>query len=152
MSNLSLTPTDAIKEMLDAALHHEQYRLNGCINLVASQNRISSTALQFLGSSFAAKFTSGELGHRAHGGAKWLDHMEEIVADLARQLFAPYHAELRPLSGSIANETLLMAFTRPGDTIIAPSGLLAAMPAYDRKGSPASWVCECSICLIWMVV
>jgi len=134
VSHLSLSPTDAIKGIIEAAHRHEQYRLNGCINLVASQNRISPTALQFLGSSFAAKFTSGELGHRAHGGAKWLDHMEEIVADLAGRLFSPYHAELRPLSGSIANETLLMAFTKPGDTIIAPSALAGGHASVRPEG------------------
>ena len=134
MSMHVLSPVDAIKGMLQAAERNSDYRLTGCINLVASQNRISNTTLAFLSSSFAAKFASGELGSRAHGGAQWLDAMEEIVTSLAGRLFEPYFPEFRPMSGSIANETLLMGFAKPGDKIIAPSGIAGGHASVRPEG------------------
>jgi glycine hydroxymethyltransferase len=131
--SLSL-PLEAVRGIAEAASMNERYRLTQSVNLVASQNRISPQAIACLSSSFAAKFASGELGSRAHGGAKWLDAMEEIVASLAGKLFHPYFPEYRPMSGSLANETLLMAFARPGDTIIAPSPVAGGHASLRPEG------------------
>jgi glycine hydroxymethyltransferase len=60
--------------------------------------------------------------------------MEEIVASLAGKLFSPYFAEYRPMSGSLANETLLMAFSKPGDTIIAPSPVAGGHASLRPEG------------------
>lgn len=120
---LDLPPHEAVAALLESEAAHERYRLEGCINLVASQNRVSAPVLRLLGSSFAGKFASGELGARAHAGSKWIDAMESLVAALAGRLFGPYPVEIRPMSGSMANETVLCAATRPGDTIVAPAGI-----------------------------
>jgi glycine hydroxymethyltransferase len=118
-----LPPREAVAALLQSEAAHARYRLQGCINLVASQNRLSAPVLRLLGSSFAGKFASGELGARAHAGAKWIDAMEALVGSLAGRLFAPFPVEIRPMSGSMANETVLCAAVRPGDTIVAPAGI-----------------------------
>jgi len=130
----ALAPVAAVRRIVALADRHAGYRVDGGISLVASQNRISPQALALLGSSFAAKFTSGERGVRAHAGGRWLDEMEAVVADLAGALFAPWHAELRPPAGSIANESLLMAFARPGDAIIAPDPLAGGHASLRPEG------------------
>lgn len=113
---------------------HQQHRVDGGISLVASQNRISPEALSMLGTSFAAKFSSGERGARAHAGGKFLDDMEEIVEGLAARLFPGYGVEMRPPAGSIANESLLLALTAPGDTIVAPGSVAGGHASLSAAG------------------
>ncbi|SEQ17957.1 serine hydroxymethyltransferase [Faunimonas pinastri] len=122
------------RDLFRAAEEHENYRVAQCLNLVASQNRVSPEVMRLMGSSFAGKFSSGEFGARAHAGAKWIDRMETVVHDLASRLFAPYRVELRPPAGSIANETALLTLARPGDVIVAPSSLFGGHASVRPEG------------------
>ncbi len=134
MLKTDLAPVEAVRAIRALAERHQSYRVGSGISLVASQNRVSPEVLEMLGSSFAAKFSSGERGRRAHAGAAWLDEMEAIVEGLAARLLAPWHVELRPPAGSIANESLMLALLRPGDAIISPGQLAGGHASLRPEG------------------
>lgn len=129
-----ILPAEAAQRIRSLAERHQQHRVDGGISLVASQNRISPEALSMLGTSFAAKFSSGERGARAHAGGTFLDDMEEIVEGLTARLFPGYSVEIRPPAGSIANESLLLALTAPGDTIVAPGNVAGGHASLSAGG------------------
>ncbi len=127
----------AAEVLFSSERSHANYHA-GCINLVASQNLMSPLVGRLLGSSFSDHFMSGAIGHRPHGGARWIDVMEEAVDDLATKVFAPFAPEWRPTSGSQANEIVLSLAIRPGDAIISPSPVYGSHPSMRPEGLAGS--------------
>ncbi|MGI0148656.1 MAG: serine hydroxymethyltransferase, partial [Thermoplasmata archaeon] len=120
---------------------HERWRRDSCLNLQPSENFLSPQVLRVLGSDLASRYTlpwnadyHGARLENAYGGTKYLDEIEGIGEQLARDVFGAKHASLKPLSGHVAALLLLLSTTEPGDRILIidskHGGYDGYMPAY----------------------
>ena len=89
------------------------------IEMIPSENYVSSDVLKALGSVFTNKYSEGYPGRRYYGGQENTDRIEQLAIDRAKQLFGADHANVQPHSGAQANEAVYYAWCEPGDTILA---------------------------------
>ncbi|MCP9466453.1 MAG: serine hydroxymethyltransferase, partial [Candidatus Nanosynbacter sp. P5B_S4_bin.39.1] len=89
------------------------------LELIPSENYVSSDVLQALGSVFTNKYSEGYPGRRYYGGQENTDQVEQLAIDRAKKLFKADHANVQPHSGAQANEAVYYAWCEPGDTILA---------------------------------
>lgn len=89
------------------------------LELIPSENYVSSDVLAALGSVFTNKYSEGYPGRRYYGGQEFTDQLEQLAIDRAKQLFRADHANVQPHSGAPANEAVYSAWCEPGDTILA---------------------------------
>ena len=104
-----------IKELIKA----EKKRQTDGLELIPSENYVSSDVLQALGSVFTNKYSEGYPGRRYYGGQENTDQVEQLAIDRAKKLFKADHANVQPHSGAQANEAVYYAWCEPGDTILA---------------------------------
>lgn len=88
-----------------------------CIPMIASENLMSPLAKEMLISDFADRYAEGLPGKRYYQGNIYVDQVEIKAMELARKLFKADFADVRPISGTVANMAVLFAFAQPGDTI-----------------------------------
>jgi glycine hydroxymethyltransferase len=103
---------------LYAAVARENQRQEDHIELIASENYVSWAVMEAQGSQLTNKYAEGYPGKRYYGGCEHVDVVEQIAIDRARALFGADCANVQPNSGSQANQAVLMAFLKPGDTIL----------------------------------
>ena len=89
------------------------------IEMIPSENYVSSDVLKALGSVFTNKYSEGYPGRRYYGGQENTDQIEQLAIDRAKTLFRADHANVQPHSGAQANEAVYYAWCQPGDTILA---------------------------------
>lgn len=89
------------------------------IEMIPSENYVSSDVLKALGSVFTNKYSEGYPGRRYYGGQDNTDQIEQLAIDRAKKLFGADHANAQPHSGAQANEAVYYAWCEPGDTILA---------------------------------
>ena len=89
------------------------------IEMIPSENYVSSDVLKALGSVFTNKYSEGYPGRRYYGGQENTDQIEQLAIDRAKKLFKADHANIQPHSGAQANEAVYYAWCEPGDTILA---------------------------------
>lgn len=104
-----------------AVLLSELKRQQNNLQLIASENFTSRAVLASLGSTLSNKYAEGYPGKRYYGGCEEVDKAEVIAIDRAKALFGADHANVQPHSGASANVAIYLAFTRPGDTVLAMS-------------------------------
>lgn len=104
-----------IEELIKA----EKKRQTDGLELIPSENYVSSDVLQALGSVFTNKYSEGYPGRRYYGGQENTDQIEQLAIDRAKKLFKADHANVQPHSGAQANEAVYYAWCEPGDTILA---------------------------------
>ena len=104
-----------IEELIKA----EKKRQTDGLELIPSENYVSSDVLQALGSVFTNKYSEGYPGRRYYGGQENTDQVEQLAIDRAKKLFKADHANVQPHSGAQANEAVDYAWCEPGDTILA---------------------------------
>lgn len=122
----------AIAELLE----RERIRqLNG-IELIASENFVSSAVLQAMGSVLTNKYAEGLPRARYYGGCNVVDEVEELARQRACQLFDAEHANVQPHSGAQANMAAYAAVLEPGDTVL---GLSLATGGHLTHGSPVNF-------------
>jgi glycine hydroxymethyltransferase len=103
--------------------HHELFQRS--IPLVASENIPSLAVREVLMSDFGNRYAEGWPGERVYAGCAYIDQAELLCIDLAKRLFKAEFADVRPISGVVANLAVYTAFTEPGDYMLAlsiPSG------------------------------
>ena len=109
--------------MKDAAvaklIEGEADRQQRGLELIPSENYVSSDVLTALGSVFTNKYSEGYPGRRYYGGQTFTDQVEQLAIDRAKQLFKADHANVQPHSGAPANEAVYSAWLEPGDTVLA---------------------------------
>ncbi|PHR58054.1 MAG: serine hydroxymethyltransferase [Robiginitomaculum sp.] len=112
-------------EDADAAIHmhisQEQNRQGQQIELIASENIVSQAVLQAQGSVLTNKYAEGYPGRRYYGGCEYVDRVETIAIERAKELFSANFANVQPNSGSQANQSVLLALVKPGETILGLS-------------------------------
>ena len=104
-----------------AVLLSELDRQRKNLQLIASENLTSPAVLAALGSTLSNKYAEGYPGKRYYGGCEEVDKAEVIGIARAKELFGAEHANLQPHSGASANVAIYLAFTKPGDTVLAMS-------------------------------
>jgi glycine hydroxymethyltransferase len=103
-----------IYKSLDAELVRQQEGLE----MIPSENFVSVAVLEALGSVATNKYSEGYPGKRYYGGNQYIDEIEQLAIDRAKQLFGAEHANVQPLSGAPANLAVYAALLEPGDTVL----------------------------------
>ena len=103
------------------AMQAEVQRQEDHIELIASENYVSNAVMEAQGSQLTNKYAEGYPGKRYYGGCEYVDITEQIAIDRLKKLFGADAANVQPNSGSQANQAVLMAFAKPGDTIMGMS-------------------------------
>jgi glycine hydroxymethyltransferase len=111
----------------------ELHRQQDQIELIASENIVSAAVLEAQGSVLTNKYAEGYPGRRYYGGCEFVDVAESLAIDRARKLFDCAFVNVQPHSGAQANQGVLMALCRPGDTIL---GLSLAAGGHLTHGAP----------------
>jgi glycine hydroxymethyltransferase len=103
------------------AIRRELHRQQDEIELIASENIVSSSVLEATGSVLTNKYAEGYPGKRFYGGCQHVDEVETLAIERAKQLFNCGFANVQPNSGSQANQAVLLALAKPGDAILGLS-------------------------------
>lgn len=103
------------------AIVAENLRQETHIELIASENYVSHAVMAAQGSQLTNKYAEGYPGKRYYGGCEHVDVVETLAIERLKKLFGAEAANVQPNSGSQANQSVLMAFAKPGDTILGMS-------------------------------
>jgi glycine hydroxymethyltransferase len=128
---------DKVFELLKQ--HHTWF--SESIPLIASENVPSPAVREAILSDFGNRYAEGWVGERVYAGCTYIDQVEQICIDLAKQLFRAEFVDVRPVSGVCANLVTYTAFTNPGDVMMAlaiPSGGHISMGKKDFNGTAGS--------------
>ncbi|WP_040408266.1 serine hydroxymethyltransferase [Aureimonas ureilytica] len=106
---------------LFAAMRNELHRQQHEIELIASENIVSRAVLEAQGSVLTNKYAEGYPGRRYYGGCEFVDVVEQLAIDRAKELFGCGFANVQPSSGSQANQAVLLALSKPGATLLGMS-------------------------------
>lgn len=117
------------------AMENELRRQRDHIELIASENFTSRAVMQAMGSHLTNKYAEGYPGARYYGGCEYVDIVEQLAIDRAKELFGAEHANVQPHSGSQANVAVYLALLKPGDTIL---GMDLSHGGHLTHGSRAS--------------
>jgi glycine hydroxymethyltransferase len=102
-------------------MEQEAQRQEEHIELIASENYTSPAVMEAQGSVLTNKYAEGYPGKRYYGGCEYVDVVEQLAIDRAKQLFGADYANVQPHSGSQANAAVYMALLNPGDTVLGMS-------------------------------
>ena len=108
-------------DVLYQAMEGEKTRQEEHIELIASENNVSPRVLEAQGSVLTNKYAEGYPRKRYYGGCEYVDVVEQLAIDRAKQLFGADYANVQPHSGSQANGAVYLALCQPGDTIMGMS-------------------------------
>lgn len=133
MGSIEMEPHD-VANYIKLLVRKNQTYMNGCINLEAAQNAVSSSSSRVLSSALAHKVAEGPIHAREHRGAKYVDDIETVFMSLAEKVFRAKNVEYRALSGSIADAIALRAITKPGDCIMVLSEKFGGHCTYRERG------------------
>ena len=104
-----------------AALQDELVRQQDQIEMIASENIVSNAVLEAQGSILTNKYAEGYSGRRYYGGCEYVDVVETLAIDRAKQLFGCKFVNVQPHSGAQANQAVFLALLQPGDTVLGMS-------------------------------
>ena len=122
-------------EEIFSAMAKELQRQRDHIELIASENFTSPAVMEATGSHLTNKYAEGYPGRRFYGGCEYVDVVEDIARERAKQLFGAEHANVQPHSGSQANVAVYLALCKPGDVIM---GMDLSCGGHLTHGSKAS--------------
>jgi glycine hydroxymethyltransferase len=111
--------TEVVDSAVQEALDGELERQRTTIELIASENFTSPAVLAAQGSVMTNKYAEGYPGKRYYGGCEFMDVVEQLAIDRAKELFGADHANVQPHSGSQANEEAYAVLVEPGDKVLA---------------------------------
>jgi len=100
------------------AIVHERARQNFGLELIASENFVSRAVLEAMGSVLTNKYAEGYPGKRYYGGCEFVDVVERLAIERAKELFGAEHVNVQPHSGTSANMAVYFAVLRPGDKLM----------------------------------
>lgn len=122
MSNAFFTASLAdLDSEIFSSIEQELGRQRHEIELIASENIVSRAVLEAQGSIMTNKYAEGYPGKRYYGGCHFVDIAENLAIDRAKELFGCGFANVQPNSGSQANQAVLLALSKPGETILGMS-------------------------------
>ncbi len=119
-----------------AAIQQETERLEGNLELIASENVVSEAVLEAQGCVMTNKYAEGYPGKRYYGGCEFVDQVESLAIARAKELFGADHANVQPHSGTQANMVVYLSVLKPGDTYL---GMNLAHGGHLSMGSPVNF-------------
>jgi glycine hydroxymethyltransferase len=117
------------------AMQLEEKRQMDKIELIASENFVSPAVIEAAGSVLTNKYAEGYPGKRYYGGCEYVDMVEDLARNRAKQLFGAAHANVQPHSGAQANMAVYFALLNPGDTVL---GMNLSHGGHLTHGSPVN--------------
>lgn len=117
----------------------ELQRQRNNIELIPSENFVSESVLEALGSVCTNKYSEGYPGKRYYGGQQWIDQIEQLAIDRAKALFGAEHVNVQPLSGAPANLAVYTALLQPGDTVL---GMDLSHGGHLTHGHPVTFMAK----------
>ena len=118
------------------SISKEEERQLYTLELIASENFVSTAVMEAAGSAMTNKYAEGYPGRRYYGGCEFVDEAENLARERAKRLFGAHYANVQPHSGSGANMGAYFAFLNPGDTIL---GMNLAHGGHLTHGSPVNF-------------
>lgn len=118
------------------AIKHEEERQQANVELIASENIVSKAVLAAQGSVLTNKYAEGYPGKRYYGGCEYIDVVESLAIERAKELFGAKFANVQPHSGSQANAAAYQALIEPGDTVM---GMDLTAGGHLTHGSPVNF-------------
>ena len=118
------------------AIHQESERLECNLELIASENVVSEAVLEAQGCLMTNKYAEGYPGRRYYGGCEYVDVVERLAVERARELFGAEHVNVQPHSGTQANMAVYFAVLNPGDTYL---GMDLSHGGHLSMGSPVNF-------------
>jgi glycine hydroxymethyltransferase len=125
MHQPALNALTAADPELAGLVESEAKRQHDKIRLIASENYVSTAVLEATGTVLTNKYSEGYAGKRYYEGQQFIDPIEELAVQRAKDVFGVEHANVQPYSGSPANLAIYLAFLKPGETVMGmglPSG------------------------------
>lgn len=119
-----------------AAIAKEEQRQENNLELIASENFVSEAVMAAQGSILTNKYAEGYPGHRYYGGCEFVDIVENLAINRAKELFGAKFVNVQPHSGSQANTAAYLALVEPGDTIL---GMDLSAGGHLTHGSPVNF-------------
>ena len=129
------TLAEADPEIAEAIRLETERQASG-IELIASENFVSSAILEAAGSVLTNKYAEGYPGKRYYGGCEWVDVAESLAISRAKALFGADHANVQPHSGAQANMAVYLTLLKPGDTVL---GMNLAHGGHLTHGHPLNF-------------
>jgi glycine hydroxymethyltransferase len=105
------------------------------INLIASENVLSNRARAIMGSDFAHRYAEGHPGERYYQGTEMIDEIESMLRNHMSSMFGAKHVDVRPISGTVANEAVFSRYIRPGDIVMVNSTPGGGHISHHKAGS-----------------
>ena len=127
-----------VEEIRNILIEHNKL-FNNSIPLIASENITSPAVDEACNSDFSHRYAEGWVGERVYAGCKYIDMIEDICMELAKEYFKCVHADVRPISGVVANLAMYNAFTSEnnGKMLIMPipkGGHISHAPKFTKSG------------------
>jgi glycine hydroxymethyltransferase len=129
------TLADIDPEIAEAIKHETERQASG-LELIASENFVSSAILEAAGSVLTNKYAEGYPGKRYYGGCEFVDVAESLAISRAKSLFGAEHANVQPHSGAQANMAVYLTLLKPGDTVL---GMNLAHGGHLTHGHPLNF-------------
>jgi len=123
-----------VKWIEEVVGQQNEWRLN-TINLIASENVMSERARAVMGSDFAHRYAEGHPGERYYQGTDKIDEIESWIKQQLKTLFNCQHMEVRPISGTIANDAVFSKYIAPGDVVMVNSTAGGGHISHHKSGS-----------------
>lgn len=131
----SIEEVKAVDPEIADLILKEQERQSSHIELIASENWVSKAVMAAMGSVLTNKYAEGYPGKRFYGGCKYVDEVEVLAIERAKEIFGCTYANVQPHSGAQANMAVFFALLQPGDTVM---GMNLAHGGHLTHGSPAN--------------
>ncbi|HBV57822.1 MAG TPA: serine hydroxymethyltransferase [Candidatus Magasanikbacteria bacterium] len=124
---------------INAAIEREKQRQEEGLEMIPSENFVSPAVLEALGSILTNKYSEGYPGKRYYGGCQFIDEIEQLAIDRAKQLFNAEHVNVQPLSGAPANIAVYFALLKPGETVL---GMDLSHGGHLTHGHPVTYMAQ----------
>ena len=131
----SIEAVDRVDHEIAELIREEINRQNSHIELIASENWVSTAVMAAMGSPLTNKYAEGYPGKRYYGGCTYVDGVEALAIERAKELFQCEYANVQPHSGAQANMAVFYAMLKPGDTVL---GMSLNHGGHLTHGSPAN--------------
>lgn len=131
----SFDEVQALDQEVAKAIQDEIGRQNSHIELIASENFVSKAVMAAMGSPLTNKYAEGYPGKRYYGGCEYVDVVENLAIERAKELFGCDYANVQPHSGAQANMAVFFAVVKPGDTVM---GMNLNHGGHLTHGSPVN--------------
>ncbi|QNM05073.1 serine hydroxymethyltransferase [Qiania dongpingensis] len=131
----SFEEVSSFDPVIAQAMQDELGRQQSHIELIASENFVSKAVMAAMGSPLTNKYAEGYPGKRYYGGCEFVDVVETVAQERARELFGCEYVNVQPHSGAQANMAVFFAMLKPGDTVM---GMSLAHGGHLTHGSPVN--------------